>query len=162
MKRVWLLLICCLLLCSCAKKEEFVYTPAIITYPAAASADFTLPEGYAFADDTTASILRSSDGQVIGGILDMGITEEELELTGHDSPTSQYLKSLGYWCEYISMNADGYKAVSLYITNEGSEERWETNRSLFPGNGTCYDLWLDISSTTDEECGMIRKSVLGK
>lgn len=160
MKRICLLAFFCLLFCACGKTEEFVYAPTIITYPAAAGSDFTLPEGYAFADETTASIVRSSDGQVIGGILDIGITEEELETEGHDSPTSKYLKSLGYWCEYISMNADGYKAVSLYITHEGSEERWETSRSLFPRNGMCYDLWLEIAITTDEERNVIQKTVL--
>ena len=162
MKRVWLLVIFCLLLSACGAAEEFEYVPTIITYPPAASADFTLPEGYAFKDDTTASIIRSSDGQAIGGILDMGITEEELELAGHDSPTNQYLKSLGYWCEYISMNADGYKSVSLYITHEGAEQRWETSRSLFPRDGTCYDLWLEIDTASDEERALIQKTILGK
>ena len=162
MKRICLLLTLCLLLCACGAEEEFVYEPIIITYPAADSADFTLPEGYAFADDTTASIIRSSDGQVIGGILDMGITEEELELDDHDDPTGTYLRSLGYMCEYFSWNRDGYKSVSLYITDEGAEERWETSRCLFPKDGTCYDLWLEIASTTDEERAMIQKAVLVK
>ena len=162
MKRICLLLVFCLLLCACGKTEEFVYEPTIITYPPADSADFTLPEGYAFADDTTASIVRSSDGQVVGGILDMEMTEENLELTGHNSPTDQYLMSLGYVCEYLSMNADGYKAVSHYITDKGSEERRETSRSLFPREGMCYDLWLEIDSTTDEERSLIQKAVLEK
>ena len=161
MKGFCLLLVFCLLLSACGAAEEFVYAPTIIDYPPAASADFTLPDGYAFEDDTTASIIRSLDGQAIGGILDMGITEEDLEKTDHDSPTNQYLKSLGYWCEYISWNADGYKAVSLYITHEGAEQRWETSRSLFPRNGTCYDLWLEIDATTDEERALIQKTILG-
>ena len=133
----------------------------ISTYPPAASADFTLPEGYAFADDTTTSIVRSSDEQVIGGILNMEMTEEDLEKTGHDEPTNQYLMSLGYMCEYISWNRDGYKSVSLYITDEGAEERWETERFLFPKDGKCYDLWLE-TTTTGEERDRILKSVLGK
>ena len=132
MKRICLLLALCLLLsgCASAKEPEFVYVKEIATYASPASADFTLPEGYVFDGDTTASIVRSSDNQVIGGILDMDMTEEELEKTGHEGPTNQYLMSLGYMCEYISMNADGYKAVSLYITDEGATERRESSRNL--------------------------------
>ena len=162
MKRVWLLVIFCLLLSACGAAEEFEYVPTIITYPPAASADFTLPEGYAFKDDTTASIIRESDKQIVGGILDTGITEEELELTGHDDPTNQYLMSLGYRCEYIAWNRDGYKSVGLYITDEGAEERWETERFLFPKDGKCYDLWLETISTSGEERDGIRKTVMGK
>lgn len=162
MKRISLLLMLILLLCACGAKKEPEFVKEIATYPPAVSADFTLPEGYAFADDTTTSIVRSSDGQVIGGILDMGITEEELELDGHDAPTNQYLMSLGYLCEYFSWNRDGYKSVTLYITDEGAEERWETDRCLFPKDGNCYDLWLEIATTTDEERSLIHKSILGK
>ena len=129
MKRICLLLALFLLLCACGAKEAPAFVKVIETYPSAASADFTLPEGYTFADDSTTSIVRSSDGQVIGGILDMKMPEEDLEKTGHDEPTNQYLMSLGYMCEYFSWNRDGYKSVSLYITAEGAEERWETERS---------------------------------
>ena len=162
MKRACMLLVLILLLCACGAKKEPEFVKVIATYPPAVSADFTLPEGYAFADDTTTSIVRSSDGQVIGGILDMGITEEELELDGHDAPTGRYLLSLGYMCEYFSWNRDGYKSVSLYITDEGAEERWETERCLFPKDGKCYDLWFEITATTGEERDVIHKSVLGK
>ena len=162
MKRICLLLVLCLLLCACGAKKEPEFVKVISTYPPAASADFTLPEGYAFADDTTTSIVRSSDGQGIGGMLDMEMTEEDLEKTGHDEPTNQYLMSLGYRCEYISLNRDGYKSVSLYITDEGAEERWETERFLFPKDGKCYDLWLETPTTTGEERDRILKSVFGK
>ena len=162
MKRICLLIVLGLLLSGCGAKEEPEFVKVIETYPPAASADFTLPEGYAFTDDTTTSIIRSSDGQVIGGILDMEMTEEDLEKTGHDEPTNQYLMSLGYMCEYFSWNRDGYKSVSLSITDEGAEEQWETERFLFPKDGKCYDLWLEISTTTGEERDMILKSVLGK
>lgn len=162
MKRITLLLVLCLLFCACGAKKEPEFIKVIATYPPAASADFTLPEGYAFADDTTTAIVRSSDGQVIGGILEMNITEEELEPDGHDAPTGTYLRSLGYLCEYFSWNRDGYKSVSLYITAEGTEERWETDRCLFPKDGKCYDLWLEITSTTGDERNIIQKSVMGK
>ena len=162
MKRICMLLVLCLLFSGCGAQKEPEFVKEIITYPPAASADFALPEGYVFSDDTTASIVRSSDGQVIGGILDIGITEEELELDGHDNPTGKYLISLGYLCEYFSWNRDGYKSVSLYITDEGAEERWETERFLFPKDGKCYDLWLEITSTSGEERDGIRKTVMGK
>ena len=162
MKRICLLLILMLLFSGCSSKKEPEFVKEIVTYPPAASTDFTLPDGYAFADDTTTSIIRNSDGQVIGGILDMGITEEELELDGPNDPTGKYLISLGYMCEYFSWNRDGYKSVSLYITDEGAEERWETERFLFPKNGKCYDLWLEITSTSGEERDGIRKTVLGQ
>lgn len=164
MKRICLLLALCLLLSGCAatKEPEFVYVKEIMTYASPASSDFTLPEGYTFADDTTASIIRSSDNQIIGGILDMEMSLEELEQSGHNSPEHQYLDSLGYMCEYISMNADGYKAVSLYITDEGTEERWESSRCLFPRDGKCYDLWFDTALATDADQSTIRKAVLGK
>lgn len=164
MKRISLMLVLCLLLCACGAKKEAEFVKVIATYPPAAGADFTLPEGYAFADDTTTSVVRSSDGQVIGGILDMGITEEELELDGHDAPTNQYLMSLGYMCEYFSWNRDGYKSVTLYITDEGAshEERWVTSRCLFPKDGKCYDLWLDVSLTEGNEISTIEKAVIGK
>ena len=152
----------CLLLLGCAAKDETEFVKEISTYPAAASADFTLPEGYTFADETTASIVRSSDGQIIGGILDMLMTEEDLEKSDYDDQTGKYLMSLGYRCEYVSMNADGYKAVRLYITDKDSQDRWETSRCLFPTDGKCYDLWLEINLVTDEERSIIRKSVLGK
>lgn len=98
MKQICMLLLFCLIHTACGAKEESKFVKVIETYPPAASADFTVPEGYAFADDTTTSIVRSSDGQVIGGILDMEMTEEDLEKTGHDEPTNQYLMSLGYMC----------------------------------------------------------------
>jgi len=162
MKRICYLFTLCLLLVGCGAKDEPEFVKEIVTYPAAVSSDFTLPEGYVFADSTTESIVRKSDNQIIGGILDMGITEEELELDGHDNPTGKYLISLGYMCEYFSWNRDGYKSVSLYITDEGAEERWETERFLFPKVGKCYDLWLEISSTSGEERDGIRKTVMGK
>ena len=162
MKRICLLIVLCLLLSGCGKKDEPDFVKEIVTYSPAASADFTLPEGYTFADDTTASIVRESDDQVVGGILDMGMTEEELELDGHDAPTGTYLRSLGYMCEYFSWNRDGYRSVSLYITDECAEERWETSRCLFPKDGKCYDLWLEIISTTDEERNSIQKTVMEK
>ena len=164
MKRICLLLALCLLLSGCAanKEPEFVYVKEIASYASPASADFTLPDGYTFADDTTASIVRTSDHQVVGGILDMEMSLEELEQTGHDSPENQYLNSLGYICEYISMNADGYKAVSLYITDEGATERRESSRCLFPRDGKCYDLWFDNAVITYEDETTIRKAVLGK
>ena len=164
MKRICLLLALCFLLSGCGanKEPEFVYVKEIATYPSPASADFALPEGYTFADDTTASIVRTSDNQVVGGILDMEMSLEELEQTGHNSPENQYLNSLGYMCEYISMNADGYKAVSLYITDEGAEERRETSRCLFPRDGLCYDLWFDNSVISDEEKATIRETILSK
>ena len=161
MKRICLLLALCLLLCACGAEKETEFVKVVATYPPAASVDFTLPDGYAFADDTTTSIVRSSDGQVIGGILDMGITEDELLLDGHDAPTNQYLMSLGYLCEYFSWNRDGYKSVTLYITDECAEERWETDRCLFPKDGNCYDLRLELATTTDEERSLIHKSILG-
>ena len=162
MKRICLLLALCLLFSGCGanKEPEFVYVKEIATYPSPASADFTLPEGYTFADDTTASIVRTSDNQVVGGILDMEMSLEELEQTGHNSPENQYLNSLGYMCEYISMNADGYKAVSLYITDEGAEERRETSRCLFPRDGLCYDLWFDNAVSTEEERAIIQDAIL--
>ena len=164
MKQICLLLTLCLILVACGAKEEPEFVKIIEIYPPAASNDFMLPEGYAFADDTTASIVRSSDGQIIGGILDMGITEDELELEGHDAPTNKYLMSLGYMCEYISWNRDGYKSVTLYITEEGASEgeRWVTSRCLFPKNGKCYDLWFDYGVVVDNEITIIEKAVLGK
>ena len=76
MKRICLLTVLCLILVACGVQKESTFVKVIETYPPAASADFTLPDGYTFADDTTASIIRNSDCQIIGGILDMGITEE--------------------------------------------------------------------------------------
>ena len=164
MKRVWVLFALCLFLIACAAKEEPEFVKVIETYPSAASADFMLPDGYAFAGDTTESIIRSSDGQIIGGILDMGITEEELEPDGHDAPTGKYLRSLGYICEYISWNRDGYKSVTLYITEEDAseEERWVTSRCLFPKDGKCYDLWFDCALVVDNEIATIENAVMGK
>lgn len=162
MKRICILLVLCLILVACGAKEEPEFVKVISTYPPAASAEFILPDGYTFADETTTSIVRNSDCQIVGGILDMEMTEEDLEKTGHDEPTNQYLMSLGYMCEYFSWNRDGYKSVSLYITDKGAEDRWETSRCLFPKDGKCYDLWLETATTTDEERNMIHKSVLGK
>ena len=160
MKPICFLLALCCLLCGCGAAAEPEFAPTVATYPPAASADFTLPEGYAFADDTTASIIRAADNQVVGGILDMQMNAESLEASTLDSAVGIYLNSLGPVCEYISMNADGYKAVSLAITDPETEVRTETSRCLFPRNGSCYDLWLDIASTTDEERRAIEKSVL--
>lgn len=162
MKRVCMLLVLSLLLCACGTKKEPEFIKEVATYPPAASKDFELPEGYTFTDDTTTCIVRCSDEKVIGGILVMGITAEELEPDGYDDPTGTYLMSLGYICDYISWNRDGYKSVSLYITDEDSGDRWETDRCLFPKDGNCYDLWLEIATTTAEERSMIHKSVLGK
>lgn len=164
MKQICLLLVLCLLFSGCGtnNEQEFVYVKEVIAYTSPASTDFALPDGYAFADDTTASIVRTSDNQVVGGILDMEMSLEELEQSGHNSPEHRYLDSLGYMCEYISMNADGFKAVSLYITDEGTTERRESSRCLFPRDGKCYDLWFDNAIATDEDETSIRKAILGK
>lgn len=161
MKRIFIIISMIGLLCGCYKNEEPVFESTIITYPPAASADFTLPEGYAFADETTAAIVRTKDHQIIGGILNTGLNPDCLEEANNEDYHS-YLTSLGYMCEYISMNADGYKAVSLYITDKNAEKQRETSRSIFPKDGTSYDLWFDNAAANDDEKNAIRKSVIGK
>ena len=58
MKRFVLLTAFLCILTACGAKEEPPFVKEVITYPAADSADFSLPDGYVFADETTASIIR--------------------------------------------------------------------------------------------------------
>ena len=134
-------------------------TPPAPTYPAASSADFSLPVGYAFADGTTAAIVHTESGQTAGGIvnteLDAACLEEQDMLS-----ISRYLDSLDPSCEWLSMNADGYKAVSVAITDPRTNIRTESSHSLFPRNGLCYDLWFDNNVISNQEKEMIRQAVI--
>ncbi|MBR1972148.1 MAG: M56 family metallopeptidase [Oscillospiraceae bacterium] len=132
-------------------------TPA---YPAASATDFSLPECYAFADDTTAAIVHTESGQTVGGITDTELDAAHLEEPDMLS-ISRYLDSLDPRCEWLSMNADGYKAVSVAITDPQTNIRTESSHAIFAHNGQCYDLWFDNDVISGKEKENIRKAVMG-
>ena len=129
------------------------------TSPAASATDFSLPEGYTFADDTTAAIVHTESGQTVGGITDTELDAACLEETDTSS-IDQYLNSLGPRCEWLSMNADGYKAVSVAITDPQTNIRTESSHYLFVHNGLCHDLWFDNALISNSEKSNVMQAVM--
>lgn len=160
MKQICLLLAICCLLCGCAASAPAETEATMPVYPAASSSDFSLPVGYALADETTAAIIKTEDGQIVGGIINTELDTACLEESDSES-IFEYLTSYPR-CEYISQNADGFKAISMAVTDPQTSNREETARYLFGKDGLCYDLWLDSAALSHDERTVIRKAITGR
>ena len=107
--------------------------------------DFSLPEGYTFAEDAANSLSIMKNGDPIGGLV----------LTGLDISCYGPLPLI---CEYIVMQGDGFLAISMAVTDPDTDIRTETSHRLFAHGGRCFDLWF-VDSLSDDDRTAITNAI---
>lgn len=158
MKLICLLMCCCMLFSGChgdAPAEAEVTIPCDIS-----EFDFSLPEGYTFAEDAANSLSIMKNGDPIGGLVLTVLDISCLEDTG-STEVHQYINSYGplpLICEYIVMQGDGFLAISMAVTDPDTDIRTETSHRLFAHGGRCFDLWF-VDNLSDDDRTSITNAI---
>lgn len=145
----YLLLICAILLCGCAKKEA----PRVL--PEKGDFSFSLPEWYTLADvQDTCCLIQTENGLTVGGIRLADILPKELE--DSESPAVyQYLDSIVPGCEFFSWVGENEENRVYQITMQFSDPDYKDKRVfvryIFQKADIVYDMWFDTNYISDEQ-----------
>ena len=161
MKKIFLLIAVCLLFSGCMTSAKTEPVSTSVTYPAASAADYSLPEEYTFSDETTASIIRIEDNQIVGGII---LTDLHAECVLSDNCTHlrEYLTGLApmpKYVEYLSMLFENRAFISVAITDPEADTRAEQSHTLFEKDSIWFDIWLDKALVSEEERNSLLSAV---
>ena len=162
MKKLCLLVAICLLFSGCAISAPSEPSTVSAAYPAGSASDFSLPKGYTFEEDTTASIIRTEDSQIVGGII---VTDLHNDCVLEDTCTHlrEYLTGLAQtpkYVEYLSMLSDSKAYISVAITDPENDPRAEQSHTLFEKDTLWFDIWVDKELVTEEERDNLLKAVI--